>query len=191
MTTFKCEDNPAPALTTDIAPTGDVVLVVGPDRARLRVNSHCLRSASKVFDAMFGPNWNEGKNMTAATPKDVTLEEDDAESMRTTCCVIHHRNDSSPLAPEPEQLLQIAILVNKYVLNVAIKHAAFFWLDYGRNDATISEMGYLMIAAYLFRAGEPFRRLTQRLILCHTKSFLRLLHEEIGKGIAPWQIFRT
>ena len=40
----------------DIIPNGDIIFVVGPEEMRLRVQSHCLRAASPVFDAMFGPN---------------------------------------------------------------------------------------------------------------------------------------
>ena len=126
MSYFEGEEEKNPASTGDISPSEDIFLVIAPDRVRLRVDSHCLRSASRVFDAMFGPYWKEGQGLSDAFPKGVTLEEDDAESMRTTCCVIHQRNDSPQLAPGSQELLQIAILVNKYTLNVAMKHAAFF-----------------------------------------------------------------
>jgi hypothetical protein len=51
-----CKLDPVP----DISPDGDVVLVVGPRNVRLRIQSQCLRCASKVFGAMFGPTWSEG-----------------------------------------------------------------------------------------------------------------------------------
>jgi hypothetical protein len=48
----------------DISPDGDVVLVVGPRNVRLRIHSQCLRCASKVFGAMFGPHWSEGQGLS-------------------------------------------------------------------------------------------------------------------------------
>jgi len=47
----------------NIAPDGDVILVVGPSRSqisKLRVHSLFLTTASKVFSAMFGPHFKEG-----------------------------------------------------------------------------------------------------------------------------------
>jgi hypothetical protein len=41
----------------EVAKDGDVILVVGPEGRRMRVSSCVLRIASKVFAAMFGPNW--------------------------------------------------------------------------------------------------------------------------------------
>lgn len=44
----------------EIAVNGDLILVVGPDGTRLRVNALFLRAASKPFAAMLGPDWKEG-----------------------------------------------------------------------------------------------------------------------------------
>lgn len=43
-----------------IAADGDLVLTVGPEEVRLRVNSLFLKAASKPFSAMLGPDWKEG-----------------------------------------------------------------------------------------------------------------------------------
>jgi hypothetical protein len=70
--------NIQPDCVTDILPDGDVVLVVGGDNIRLRVYSQCLRSASQVFAAMFGPNWSDGQRLSRESPTEVPLPEDDA-----------------------------------------------------------------------------------------------------------------
>lgn len=43
----------------DIAVTGDVFLVVGPEQLKLRVHSLILKTTSKPFTAMLGPNWTK------------------------------------------------------------------------------------------------------------------------------------
>jgi hypothetical protein len=46
---------------TDIAADGDVILVVGPERRKLRVHSLILKNVSTAFNAMFGPHFKEVK----------------------------------------------------------------------------------------------------------------------------------
>jgi hypothetical protein len=87
----------------DISPDGDVVLVVGPWNVRLRIHSQCLRCASKVFGAVFGPHWSEGQGLSKESPREVPLVEDDADALRTICCVIHYRNDNVPQAPDAKR----------------------------------------------------------------------------------------
>jgi hypothetical protein len=58
---------------------GDVILVVGPEKVKLRVHSLFLKAASKPFSAMFGPDWKEGHNMLGRDgPVEVPLPEDNA-----------------------------------------------------------------------------------------------------------------
>jgi hypothetical protein len=125
MDTIECSGKPDPL--ADISPNGDVILVVGPRNVRLRIHSLCLRCASKVFGVMFGPRWGEG--ISEGYPKEVPLVEDDADALRTICCVFHHRNDAVPQAFTPREVLQIAIEANKYDLGVALKYASAQWLQ--------------------------------------------------------------
>jgi hypothetical protein len=47
----------------EIAPDGDLLLIVGPEETRLRVHSMSLMAASKPFSVMFGPDGKEGHDM--------------------------------------------------------------------------------------------------------------------------------
>ena len=172
----------------DIAPDGDVVLVVGPRNVRLRVHSQCLRCASKVFGAMLGPDWSEGQGLSKVSPREVPLVEDDADALRTICCVIHHRNDDVPQALTPKEVFQIAIEVDKYDLSVCLKYASVQWLK-PRGNADTVEMRYLMAAAFLFGDMDMFAAHTLALILHYKGSYLELLDDEIINQMLPWRTF--
>lgn len=85
-----------------------------------------LRTASKVFDAIFGPNWNEGQNLSEDRPKSVELGDDDFGAMHTI--KIHHQNDLLTPSLDPADILRVAIVVDKYDLSVAMKFALAQWL---------------------------------------------------------------
>lgn len=80
-----------------------IILVVGPQAVRLRVHSLFLRSASNVFQAMFEHGWSEGHDLSREHPKEIPLEKDDTEVMKTVCCAIHHRNDMLPTTIPPRR----------------------------------------------------------------------------------------
>ncbi|KAK0619422.1 hypothetical protein B0T14DRAFT_537243 [Immersiella caudata] len=105
----------------NISPNGNAILVVGPQAVRLRVHSLHLQSASKVFNAMLGPNWSEGQGLSEESPPTILLEEDDPEALRIICCVIHHRNDDLPHTLPP-----------------------------GLGTPDLIETGYLVASAFLF-----------------------------------------
>src|SRR5437667_9691364 len=106
--------NDKPDRVADISPDGDVILIVGVENLRLKVYSQCLRSASKIFGAMFGPDWTEGQRLSKESPTEVPLLEDDADAMWMICCIVHHRNDLVPQHLTAKEVLQIAIEVDKY-----------------------------------------------------------------------------
>jgi len=172
----------------DISPDGDVVLVVGPRNVRLRIQSQCLRCASKVFDAMFGPTWSEGQGLSKESLQEVPLVEDDADALRIICCVIHHRNNDVPQSLTPMEVLQIAIEADKYDLTVALKYASAQWLK-PKGKPEREDMGYLLAAAFLFGDMDMFVANTLALILHYKESYLEFLDDEITSQIIPWKTF--
>lgn len=173
-----------------ISPRGDVVLVVGPGALRLRVHSLLLGSASKVFGAMLGPNWSKGQVLSEASPQEVILGEDDAEAMRTICYVIHHRNDDVPQDLSPDQLLNVAIAIDKYDLVVAFRYAAPQWLK-PLDSHSFLETGYLMASAYLVCSMERFEEFTLKLVLAFSSSYLELLEDERVRQAVPFRAICT
>ncbi|EHK18379.1 uncharacterized protein TRIVIDRAFT_225695 [Trichoderma virens Gv29-8] len=169
----------------DIALNGDVILVVGEQKVSLRAHSQCLVCSSKVFSAMLGPHWSEGKNLSQESPKEIPLIEDDAHALYAICCVIHHRNDLVPATFSPRQLLQIAIEVDKYDLHTALLYARAQWLQNKRNTTDPIELAYLMAAAFLFDDMEMFREHALALILQHHGSYIKLLEDSPLCQILP------
>ena len=183
-------DTPESTSATDpivsVSPNGDIILVVGPQAVRLRVHSLFLRSASKVFNAMFGPNWSEGQGLSEQSPRQVIMEEDDPEALRIICCVIHHLNDDVPRTLSPEQVFQIAIEIDKYDLAVALRYATSQWLK-GSDTLDVLRMGYLMASAFLISDMENFAKYTLELILHSTGPYLELLTNEKISQAVPWK----
>ena len=182
------EHNCKPDPVLDISPDGDVVLVVGPQNVRLRIQSQVLRCASKVFGAMFGPTWSEGQGLSKEPPREVRLVEGDADALRIICCVIHHRNDDVPQSLPPMQVLQIAIVADKYDLSIALKFARAQWLK-PREKPGREDMGYLLAVAFLFGGMDMFIAHTLALILQHTGSYLEFLDDKITGQVVPWKTF--
>lgn len=99
----------------DIAPGGDVIFLISPEKKRLRVYSLIIKHTSKVFAILFGPQFNEGQNLLNANAQtvEVLLPEDDPEAMAVICNVIHEQNDTIIELLYPTQILKISITADK------------------------------------------------------------------------------
>ncbi|KAL5344886.1 hypothetical protein ACLOAV_010283 [Pseudogymnoascus australis] len=178
------ENNSHNKITTD----GDTILVIGPDEARLCVQSCLLQAASKVFKAMFGPHYKEGQHSGLnGSKKEIPLPEDDVGAMTIICAVIHYRNDILPGELSSSEVLQISIIADKYDCKVALKHAAHHWLDH-RNVVSLKEQMELMTAAYLLDHAQAFSDITYAMIMEHTASYLPFAQDQIDFGV-PWEVF--
>lgn len=93
-----------------IDPDGDVILVCG--ETEFQVSSKVLSLASPVFKALFGPNFAEGQATTRKTSR-IQLHDDDAESMRFMCAVLHHKCASGN-SIGLERLERLAVVTDKY-----------------------------------------------------------------------------
>ena len=158
-----------------IAPTGDTILVVGEEKTELRVHSICMKTTSKVFDALFGPHFSEGQPSNGDLPKEIHLPHDDARAMTTICKVIHHRNDLLPDVLEPGDLPEIAVTADKYDCILVLKYVMNQWLDF-KNPVGFLDLGSQMIAAYMANNHHAFRQITRKLITGTSDSYHLLLN---------------
>lgn len=173
-----------------ITSDGDTILVIGPDEARLCVQSCLLQAASKVFKAMFGPHYKEGQRSgLSGSMKEIPLPEDDVDAMTIICAVIHHRNDMILGEMSSSKVLQISVVADKYDCKVALKHATHHWLDH-QNVVSMEELMELMTAAYLLDQAEAFSAITYTLMMKHTGSYLSFAQDQMDFGM-PWEVFCT
>jgi len=122
----------APGGVVEIAPDGDLILVVGKsdDMVKFKVHSLCLKLASKVFTAMFGPNWAEGKALSKDNPKEIALPEDDPVAMRKICQILHQQIEA--LADEVltvAELAHLALAADKYDVVHLLSRFCSIWMD--------------------------------------------------------------
>ena len=172
----------------DISPDGDVVLVVGPRNARLRIQSQVLWCALNVFGAMFGPTWSEGQGLSKESPREVRLVEDNVDVLRIIYYIIYYRNNNVPQSLTLIEVLQIAIKADKYNLNIALKYARAQWLKLrGRPERV--DIGYLLAVAFLFGDIGMFVAHAIGLILYYTGSYLEFFDNEITSQTVPWKTF--
>jgi hypothetical protein len=183
--TLDASNGKTPALT-NIVSDGDVIMVVGPDKHQMRVDSHCLRRASKVFDIMLGPNWSEGQELSQDAPPQVTLEEDDAEALMIVFYILHHRNEQVPEELSAESILKIAIASDKYDFAVALRFASAHWLGH-TNGSSMIGIGYLVTAAFLFGMANDFKRESRILMYSFAGSYLQLLKDDKIAQFLPFE----
>ncbi|KAH7635286.1 hypothetical protein B0T09DRAFT_379103 [Sordaria sp. MPI-SDFR-AT-0083] len=173
-------DNPVdgePIITEPVTVT-DMVLIVGPDKERIPVESSSLKAASRVFAAMLSPPWLE------INCKEVPLPVHDADAMRFIILTLSYDNENEFVnrLRTPQEILQIAMTVDKYHLRTALK----FVLDYLFRQAggdtfrpfvvevvDREDLIYLCAAAYLLDRCEHFSR-----SLCKR-------YEEFALNLAP------
>ncbi|KAK3937431.1 hypothetical protein QBC46DRAFT_392642 [Diplogelasinospora grovesii] len=157
-----------------IAPAGDVVLVIGPEKKRFRVHSLLLCAASPVFRVMLDNQFfQEGGARSPEAPKNVALPEDDAEALEIILNVLHYRADEvdDPLAPA--SVLRVAIATDKYDLTPSLKLVIRDWLKCdGVTDAT--ELWQLAIAACWLGNDIAFEAITRSLLQRYGGSFIKL-----------------
>ncbi|KAL3479211.1 hypothetical protein BJX99DRAFT_255740 [Aspergillus californicus] len=177
------DDKIGPAV--DIAADGDLILVVGPENIRLRVYSLTLKSTSKPFSAMLGPDWKEGRALEDGCAE-LLLPEDDAVAMEYICAIIHHQNMMLPTTMAPYDILKVAVAADKYNFVDALRFASKSWL-YPCN-AKAAVLMVLAAAAYAFQDPQAFRNLTKSLILNHGGSY-RSLSIEGMESVMHWRVF--
>ncbi|KAK3293822.1 uncharacterized protein B0H64DRAFT_173440 [Chaetomium fimeti] len=170
--------------TIDIAPDGDVVFVIGTTEKRVRVYSLFVKAASPVLNAMLGPNFEEGQQLAKTGSAEIALPEDNVEAIEIIFNVIHGRNDKVRETLSPRELLQVAIVSDKYDCSVSLAFAIRVWLS-PRGGSDPEELWALAMAAYLFREREAFEKATSALVFNHGESYINLSrkHEAVMNPI--------
>ncbi|KAJ5278656.1 hypothetical protein N7478_004028 [Penicillium angulare] len=123
------QEEAQPNCAVEMAESGDVFLVVGPEKLELRVQSLILKATSKTFAARLGPNWTKGHEQPSPEkPMEIHLPEDNAVSPKYICAVTHSRSQMIPKDLSAQDILDIAIVADKYFFVDALEMANRSWL---------------------------------------------------------------
>jgi len=158
----------------NIAQSGDVLLIIGPEQKQIKVYSIILRCASKVFDTMLGPNFQEGQNLLPDTPKEILLPEDGAVGFELLLNVIHYRMDVLSDEITPDLICYVSVIAEKYGLVDAMRWTIRDWLRPKKTKTEPLKLWQLAIASFCFRDERAFAILTRKLIMSHDGSFREL-----------------
>lgn len=170
----------------EIAPDGDLILIVGPEEAKLLVHSMLLRAVSKPFSVMFRPDWKEGRDMLNRDgPAELLLPEDNAAALKIICLVIHHQNNDVPENLAPGDILAIAVTADKYDCVHALRFASESWLRPSKYES--NNLMLLTAAAYLFQNAKAFKEITRALVLDYNGPYLALSCEEVESAMT-WRV---
>ncbi|OQD74383.1 hypothetical protein PENDEC_c011G04115 [Penicillium decumbens] len=176
-----------PSTVVNIAAAGDLVLVIGPEKLKLRVHSLILKTASKPLAAMLGLNWKEGRDMLGADkPVELLLPEDSATALKYICAIIHYQNNTVPKILGAHDILDIAITAGKYDLLEPLTFATETWLRAHNKEP--GDLMALATVAFLFQNAQVFKAMTKALILDYGGSYLALLSEDI-ESMLSWRVF--
>lgn len=185
---METENAPPKQAEGEIAETGDLILVVGPDKVKLRVHSIILKVTSKPFAAMLGPHWKEGSSLPSSeSPVEIHLPTDNAVSLAYICRLIHYHPYEEP---SPSEILDIAVTADKWDFISCLDHTIkcrfrkVDFLDY-EGDAIM----HLLVAAYIFRDKRWFWDVTHEMILEVPFSF-HMLYQPERHSMIDWCIVR-
>jgi len=169
------------------------------DSTGLRCSSAVLSMASPVFkDALAAPVVPQppatDSSATSATPtspltgKLISLPEDDGDSLLLILYILHFRHRHLPAYIQPDALMRIGVLANKYRCTHAISRATTQWFDRifsgldsscTTNAATAAEITLLMIqAAFMLDEATYFARFTGRYVRHAPRSAAALSEEQ-------------
>ncbi|KAK1712178.1 hypothetical protein BDP67DRAFT_468452 [Colletotrichum lupini] len=176
-----------PSTIIEIAPDGDLLLLVGPDETRMRVHCMSLMAVSKPFSVMLGPDWKEGRDRhDQGKASELLLPEDNVAALKIICSVIHHKNSEVPRTLAVGDVLAVAVAADKYDCGNALRFAAESWLRPSGKSA--SNLMLLTAAAYLLQSAQAFKEITRALILDHDGPYLDLYWKD-AESLMTWRIF--
>jgi hypothetical protein len=144
---------------------GNVILAVEGDSRnatrRFVVSSKVLSLASPVFAKLFSPNFSEGAKMMHCSCPEISLHENDPESMSIILAILHHRAPEMK-APDIKSLALLAIHCGKYKCAKALRPWVSLWFGNCGSDLNEYDYSYLILAAHFFRSPKIFAAITKK-----------------------------
>lgn len=156
---------------------GDLILILTKPKnpqvayTHSRVSSKHMTLASPVFKAMLAPNvFQEGTILATTGKVTVPLPDDDIDAFTILLYIIHARNNLVPLNVSVQQLTDITILVDKYLLHDAVCWFVDMWFKNLNNEGLCCstsrvlsprELTKWLWIAWVFQKKELYKDLTK------------------------------
>lgn len=166
----------------EITSRGDLTLVIGKEKVRLRVHSAVMRDGSPVFDEWLGctPGW--GPMILKENPRELSLEDDDPEAIRLLCSILHCTITASP--PAPTSILRLAEAALRYDSVSKVSLTVRVWYNkLASSQEEVDELWPLLLAADILHLDDFFADVSLQLLLKHSGSFQNLTRRgELGNA---------
>lgn len=163
---------------SEIAARGDAILVVGQGSItqKMKVDTAFLKSASHVLRAMFDGRFSDGQGLSYENPKEICFPEDNPAVMKFVCQILHHKLPRSQGELTAEEILQVAIFADKYLMQNALSWYARSWLSWATEDPKdTTRLVTMLRAALLFDDEVCVKRITKTLVLDYAGDYSALI----------------
>lgn len=142
--------------TTDINPTGDVIVEIGEER--VRVSSKVMSLASPVFRAMFNSGFKEGltAQTTTSFPSAISLSDDDFTAFVYLSKVTHFQKPDLRQEFDIAFFEKVAGLYDKFQCTTPISSSVEAPLDKLTRSAPTGDLNRILLVAYLLDAPQLF-----------------------------------
>ena len=122
---------------------------------------------------MLGPRFSEGQRLNNNESMEIDMLEDNAEAIEIMLNVIYGCNNAVYNGLDTSQILQVAIIADKFDCKVALAFAIKVWLNCA-NITDSNQLWRLLRAAYWFDNAKSFEEISLGLMLHHRGSYLQL-----------------
>ena len=146
-------------------PNGDITLLVGEEKRKLRVARNILCLGSPVFAKMLAPGSHFMEAQVTILSDDgtkhISLLADELEPLTLVLRIMHHRTKDVPTELSLDPLSQVAVLCDKYDLLGCIRQWTTSWCG----GSVAKEDRRWLLIAFVFENANAFREITKSLIL--------------------------
>ncbi|KAF5534268.1 hypothetical protein FPHYL_13462 [Fusarium phyllophilum] len=164
----KEKDNPTTPDFQSFAPDGDVVFVVNND-TRVRVQSTVMKSASRVFAKMLGPNFMEGQALAAANTKtdpfEIALpEEESSICFGWICRALHCQSSTTLWNPTRAEIVKVWSIIDKYDMKQSMQLSVMFWSNILSKTCPPWDLWPMALVCLQHRDATSYKTITGKLL---------------------------
>ncbi|KAM4067065.1 hypothetical protein HRG_001069 [Hirsutella rhossiliensis] len=157
-----------------IATRGDLILLVGESRRRIRVHSEVMHEGSSVFHVLLGSRPNASPREANKRPIELSLPDDNAGTIALLCNILHCATTLKH-TPSSREILALAKAARKYNALPRAVFTAEVWIEKLSGFQNSELLWDLLLAAYEMDLDGSFDKVSRQLLLMHSGSFRELV----------------